>query len=69
MTVFFNARDKELESHAMELKESVGNDVQVDRDAWVALTLPMQLSPATTRVRFVVRDAASGAIGTADARP
>jgi VWFA-related protein len=69
MTVFFNARDKELQSHAMELKESVGNDVQVDGDGWVALTLPMQLSPATARVRFVVRDAASGAIGTADARP
>jgi len=66
MTVFFNVKDKELQSSAMELKEKIAKDGQLNNKSEVALKLPIQPPPGTSRVRFVVRDAATGVLGTAD---
>ena len=67
MTVFFNAKDKELQSHVIELKEKIGNGSPVNSKSELALKLPGQPPHGTARIRFVVRDAASGILGTADA--
>lgn len=68
MTVFFDAKDKELSSHAMELKEKIGADVPLTANLFVPLELPVAIPEKTARVRFVVRDAATGVLGTADSR-
>ena len=66
MTVFFNAKDKELKSYPEELKERIGTDVQLNDQAEIAIKLPLDAPPGMARVRFVVRDAATGVLGTAD---
>ena len=66
MTVFFNAKDKELQSHPEEFKEKIGKDVQLNDQAEIAIKLPLEPPPGMARVRFVVRDAATGALGTTE---
>ena len=66
MTVFFNAKDKELKSYPEELKERIGKDVQLNDQAEIAIKLPLDAPPGMARVRFVVRDAATGVLGTAE---
>jgi VWFA-related protein len=66
LTVFFNAKDKELQSHPEELKEKIGKDVQLNGQAEIAIKLPFEPPMGMARVRFVVRDAATGVLGTAE---
>jgi len=66
MTVFFNAKDKELQSNAIELKEKIAKEGQLNNKSEVALKLPIQPPTGTARIRFVVRDATTGVLGTAD---
>jgi VWFA-related protein len=66
MTTFFSMKDKELKSQALQLKERIGGDVVTQGSARVAFHIPIHGPEAATRVRFVVRDAASGVLGTAD---
>lgn len=68
MTVFFNAKHKKLQSNVMELKEKIGKDGQLNSASKVALRLPLQAPSGTARIRFVVRDSATGVLGTADAK-
>ena len=68
MAVFFNAKDKKLQSNVMELKEKVGKDGQLNSKSEIALKFPVQPPGKTARIRFVVRDAATGVLGTADAK-
>jgi VWFA-related protein len=67
MVVFFNGKDKKLQNDAIELKEKISRDGQLNNKSQVALKLPFQTPPGTARIRFVVRDAATGVLGTADA--
>ena len=66
MTTFFNMKDKEVKSVPMELKEKVGGSVETQGSARVAFHVPVKGPEQATRVRFVVRDAATGLLGTAD---
>jgi len=68
MAVFFNAKDKKLQSNVMELKEKVGKGGQLNSKSEIALKFPVQLPGKTARIRFVVRDAATGILGTADVK-
>jgi VWFA-related protein len=67
MAVFFNAKDKKLQSNVIELKEKTGKDGQLNGSEQVALKVPFEPPAGTARIRFVVRDAATGVLGTADA--
>jgi VWFA-related protein len=69
MAVFYNAKDKELGQHAAELKEELGKDDKIVPGAQVGFSFPVTLPFGTDRVRFVVRDAATGTLGSADAKP
>lgn len=66
MTVFFNEKGKEIQSTATEIKEKVGASVEVHGGAELEIKAPAEMPKGAARVRFVVRDAASGALGTAD---
>ena len=69
LTVFFNAKDKELKSSATELKEKISAGAALTAGSQVELKLNMDAPPAAARVRFVVRDAVTGTVGTADQEP
>ena len=69
MTVFFNDRDKELDSKTIEIKEKVSGHLDVNGSGQVAIKLADEPPAHASRVRFVVRDAATGVLGTADATP
>ena len=62
----YNDRDKLLQSQAIELKQTMNPPPGARIPPELKLVLPLSPSPATDRVRFVVRDAISGVIGTAD---
>jgi hypothetical protein len=68
MTVFFNAKHKKLQSNVMELKEKIDRGGQLTSTSKVALRLPLQAPPGAAKIRFVVRDSATGVLGTADAK-
>lgn len=68
MAVFFSAKDKKLQSNVMELKEKIGKNSQLNSKSELALKFPIQPPPGTARVRFVVRDAATGVLGSADTK-
>jgi VWFA-related protein len=64
MGICFGAHDQAL-SHVVNEMKSPFTPGQQD----FVFDVPMELPTKTTRVRFVVRDAASGNIGTIDVRP
>ena len=66
MTVFFDRKGKEIKSNAVELKERVAGDVNVHGDALLEIKPTVTPPAGSARARFVVRDAESGLIGTAD---
>ncbi len=72
LTVFaigFNARGSSLIERAAELTEQIGPQDALKEKSPVTLTFHMPVPPSAKRVRLVVRDAGTGAIGTADALP
>jgi VWFA-related protein len=66
LAVFFSAKDKELASKATEIKLALANPAHLDAKSVAGYDLPTDAPAGTARARFVVRDAATGAIGTAD---
>lgn len=68
MTTFFNQKDKELGTRTLEVKEKVTPEEAVSDASVIAVKLAVSIPPNMARVRFVVRDAATGVLGTADAR-
>lgn len=68
MTTFFGNKDKELKSATAEVKEKIGTMVNVNGGGLVVVRPQFQPPIMWSRVRFVVRDAATGVIGTADAQ-
>ena len=69
VAVCYNNKNKETAQHAAELKEALGPNDVVKPDSQVGFPFPMVVPPFTERVRFVVRDAATGALGSANANP
>jgi VWFA-related protein len=69
LAVCYNAKGKETAQHAAEMKEEIAASDVIKPETQVSFAFPMALPPFTERVRFVVRDAATGAIGTANANP
>jgi VWFA-related protein len=66
MAVCFNGKDKELQSNSVEKKEKIGAGALNDASV-LAIKVPLDPPLKAERVRFVVRDAATGVLGTADA--
>ncbi len=66
LAIFFNAKDKELAYKATEIKLGLANPGHIDAKSVAAYDLPTDAPSGTALARFVVRDAATGAIGTAD---
>ena len=63
---FYNERDKLLQSRAIELKQTMNPPPGARISPEVKLALPFMSPQGMERVRFVVRDAGSGVMGTAD---
>ncbi|HEV2579125.1 MAG TPA: VWA domain-containing protein [Acidobacteriaceae bacterium] len=69
LAVCYNAKGKETAQHAAEMKEELAASDVIKPDSRVSFAFPMTVPPFTDRVRFVVRDAATGVIGAANANP
>jgi hypothetical protein len=69
VAVCYNNKGKETVQHAAEMKEELAASDVIKPDSQVSFTFPMVVPPFTERVRFVVRDATTGAIGSANANP
>ena len=69
LAVCYNNKGKETAQHAAEMQEELAASDVLKPDSRVNFVFPMAVPPFTQRVRFVVRDAATGAIGSANANP
>ena len=69
LAVCYDAKDKELEQHAAELKEQIEPNDKIVDGAKVAFAFPMVEPPKTARIRFVLRDAGTGTMGSVNATP
>ena len=69
VAVCYDAKGKELAQHAAELKEVIEATDRIDTGAKVGFAFPMTASAKTARIRFVVRDADTGTMGSVDAAP
>ncbi|SNT34550.1 VWFA-related domain-containing protein [Granulicella rosea] len=70
MAVCFNEKDKQLSHDAKELTESIRATDDIEHGVRAGFAMPLKIPANTKRIRFVVRDQGTGAIGTVDvARP
>jgi VWFA-related protein len=69
VAVCYNAKGKETAQHAAELKEELGPNDRITPTAKVGFTFPMIVPAFTDHVRFVMRDAGTSYLGTAEAKP
>jgi VWFA-related protein len=69
VAVCYNNKGKETAQHAAEMKQVLAASDVIKADSQVGFAFPMIVPPFTERVRFVVRDAATGALGSANANP
>ena len=69
LAVCYNVKGKETAQHAAEMQEELAASDVLKPDSRVSFAFPMSVPPFTQRVRFVVRDAATGAIGAVNAKP
>lgn len=68
MTTFFNQKEKEVGAHTVEIKQKIAANEPMNDSTVVAVHLSVEVPPAMARVRFVVRDAVTGVVGTADSK-
>lgn len=69
MTAFvicYDSKGKNLGQHAKQVTIALHADDKVDLSSTVGIDMPFAIPPSTSRVRVVVRDAATGKLGTAD---
>ncbi|WP_263371960.1 VWA domain-containing protein [Granulicella cerasi] len=66
MVVCYNVKGKELLHKSIEEKERIPAGTDVDHGQHVAFPFAFDVPEKTSRIRFVVRDAGTGHIGTAD---
>ena len=69
VAVCYNNKGKETAQHAAEMKEALAASDVIKPESQVDFAFPMVVPPFTERVRFVVRDATTGALGSANANP
>jgi hypothetical protein len=69
LAVCYNNKGKETAQHAAEMKEALAASDVIKADSQLSFAFPMVVPPFTQRVRFVVRDAATGALGATNANP
>jgi VWFA-related protein len=69
LAVAFDAKDKELGQKAAQLGNMLGAGDQIVEGSRVGFAFPFALPARTARVRFVVRDAAPGNLGSANLTP
>jgi hypothetical protein len=69
VAVSYNAKGKETSQKAAELKEQLNAGDQIQPGSRVGFEFPMIVPAFTTRVRFVMRDAGTAYLGTADGKP
>lgn len=67
VAVCYDAKGKELAQHAAELKEVIEATDRIDTGAKVGFAFPMAAPPKTSRIRFVLRDAGTGTMGSVNA--
>ena len=67
LAVCYSAKDKELGQHAAELTDELEAKDRLGPATRVAFRFPMAVPAGTTRVRFVLRDAETGTMGSASA--
>jgi hypothetical protein len=65
----FDRNRKILSQHTAELKEELQATDQVTPGAKVAFAFPLIVPMFTDHVRFVMRDAATGTMGSAEGKP
>jgi VWFA-related protein len=69
VAVGYSNRDKELGQHAAELKQEIEATDVIGPQSQVGFTFPFAIPAGTSRVRIVMRDAATGTMGSADTKP
>ena len=69
VAVCYNAKGKELTQKAAELTEQLEAKDQIGPQSRVSFAFPMIVPAFTTRVRFVMRDAGTAYLGTAEGKP
>jgi VWFA-related protein len=69
VAVCYNAKAKETSQHVAELKQELSATDQILPQSKVGFAFPMMVPGFTDHVRFVMRDAATGTIGSAEAKP
>jgi hypothetical protein len=69
VVVGYSNRDKELGQHTAELKQQIEASDVIGPQSQVGFTFPFAVPPGTSRVRIVMRDAATGTMGSANTRP
>jgi VWFA-related protein len=69
VAVCYNAKGKETSQKVAELKEQLEANDQIGPQSHVGFTFPMIVPAFTTRVRFVMRDAGTAYLGTAEGKP
>lgn len=69
VAVSYNAKGKETSQKAAELKEELAPTDQIGPQSRVGFAFPIIVPAFTSRVRFVMRDAGTAYLGTADGKP
>jgi VWFA-related protein len=67
--VCYAAKGKELAQHAAELKERLEASDQIGPSSRVGFSFPFLTPMGTASIRFVMRDAATGTLGSANVKP
>jgi hypothetical protein len=69
VAVGYSNRDKEVGQHAAELKQLIEASDVIGPQSQVGFAFPFAVPAGTSRVRIVMRDAATGTMGSADTKP
>jgi hypothetical protein len=69
VAVCYNAKGKEVSQKAAELKEQLEASDQIGPQSRVGFAIPMIVPAFTERIRFVMRDAGTAYLGTAESKP
>jgi VWFA-related protein len=69
VAVGYSNRDKELGQHAAELKQQIDASDVIGPQSQVGFAFPFAVPAGTSRVRIVMRDAATGTMGSANTKP
>jgi VWFA-related protein len=69
VAVGYSNRDKELGQHAAELQQQIEASDVIGPQSQVGFVFPFAVPAGTSRVRIVMRDAATGTMGSANTKP